>query len=89
MREQVSRVLNTADSGMLLSAGAEWTRWLCSVDGPAVFSHQCATESCSDRRPFQVDEESESKSDLTRQVAKAQAECSLWRNKYEQEGIAR
>ena len=38
---------------------------------------------------FQVDEESESKSDLTRQVAKAHAECSLWRNKYEQEGVAR
>ena len=41
------------------------------------------------RSALQVDEESESKGDLTRQVAKAQAECSLWRNKYEQEGVAR
>ncbi|XP_037074828.1 myosin heavy chain, muscle-like [Pollicipes pollicipes] len=37
----------------------------------------------------QVDEEAERKSDLGRQVAKAQAEANLWRNKYEQEGVAR
>nr|UEK51607.1 MHC muscle-like protein 2 [Parasacculina yatsui] len=37
----------------------------------------------------QLDEELDHKSDLSRQVAKGMAESQMWRNKYEQEGVAR
>jgi len=37
----------------------------------------------------QLEEESEAKADIQRQLSKANAEVQLWRTKYESEGIAR
>ena len=37
----------------------------------------------------QVDEEAEHKADLQRQLSKANAESQMWRQKYEQDGLAR
>ena len=37
----------------------------------------------------QLDEETEAKADLQRQLSKLNAEVQLWRTKYESEGLAR
>lgn len=37
----------------------------------------------------QVEEEAEHKADLQRQLSKANAESQMWRQKYEQDGLAR
>jgi len=37
----------------------------------------------------QLEEESEAKADIQRQLSKANAECQMWRQKYESEGITR
>lgn len=37
----------------------------------------------------QLEEETEAKADLQRQLSKVNAEAQLWRNKYESEGLTR
>lgn len=37
----------------------------------------------------QLDEEAEAKSEIQKQLSRANAEAQLWRTKYENEGVAR